>query len=44
MIDSDREIKVGDLTYNPIADVVIIIDEDDDLDYVNNTYHFVEKV
>ncbi len=32
------KIKVGDLVYNPMSNVVMLIDEEDDLNYVNEAY------
>jgi hypothetical protein len=32
------EINIGDQVYNPLSDVLIHIDEDDNIEYVNNNY------
>lgn len=39
-----EQIKVGDFAYNPNAEVVIPIGEDDDLTYVNDNYYKVIPV
>jgi len=40
---SKGKIKVGDYAYNPHSTSVTLIDEDDDLIYVNETYHKVQN-
>jgi len=40
---SEGKIKIGDYAYNPISSSVTLIDEDDDLTYVNETYYKVQN-
>jgi len=40
---SNGKIKIGDYAFNPISSSVTLIDEDDDLIYVNETYHKVQN-
>jgi len=35
------EIKIGDKIYNPLSGVIMKIDEEDDINYVNDTYYLV---
>jgi len=37
------EIKVGDEVFNPFSEVIMPVDEDDDLQYVNDNYFKIEK-
>lgn len=36
---STDEIFIGDNVYNPLSGCIMGIDEEDDLDYVNETYY-----
>ena len=40
---SNGKIKIGDYAYNPHSSSITLIDEDDDLIYVNETYHKVQN-
>lgn len=40
---SKGKIKIGDYAYNPHSSSITLIDEDDDLIYVNETYHKVQN-
>jgi hypothetical protein len=40
---SNGKIKIGDYAFNPISSSVTLIDEDDDLIYVNETFHKVQN-
>ena len=39
---SADEIFIGDHVYNPIMGSIDLVDEEDDLDYVNETYYKIE--
>ncbi len=36
---SDKHIKVGDSVYNPLSDVIMTVDSEDDIHYVNDNYY-----
>tara|TARA_Y100000389_G_scaffold86606_1_gene83286 strand:- start:2195 stop:2371 length:177 start_codon:yes stop_codon:yes gene_type:complete len=37
----EGNIRFGDTVYNPLSDVIMIIDEEDDISYVNDNYYLV---
>jgi hypothetical protein len=37
----DGYIKFGDTVYNPLSGVIMEVDEDDDIFYVNDNYYLV---
>lgn len=39
---SNDEIFIGDQVYNPLSGCIMGIDEEDDLEYVNETYYKIE--
>lgn len=39
---SNDEIFIGDQVYNPLSGCVMGIDEEDDLEYVNETYYKIK--
>jgi hypothetical protein len=41
---STEEIFIGDDVYNPLSGCIMGIDEEDDLDYVNETYYKIEVI
>lgn len=40
---SNDEIFIGDDVYNPLSGCVMGIDEEDDLEYVNETYYKIKE-
>jgi hypothetical protein len=41
---SNDEIFIGDDVYNPLSGCIMGIDEEDDLDYVNETYYKIKPI
>ena len=36
-------IKLGDKVYNPLSNVIMVIDEEDDILYVNENYYLISE-
>lgn len=39
---SKKTIKSGDLVFNPISNVILLIDDEDDIKYVNDNYWLIK--
>ena len=39
----EEKIEIGDLVYSPYSDATIIVDEEDDLTYINEHYTLIKK-
>jgi hypothetical protein len=39
-----KEVKIGDVVYSPYAGALMIVDEEDDLPYVNDHYSIIVDI